>query len=489
MYTISKEWDRVPETKSWFSTKGGAMRVCLIIPPSAFLLDDRVFTSLGILRIAAVLLEKGVKVDMLDLSGNKDYQAEIDNYQPGEAVTFGITATTPQLQNAVQLARLLRPKGKVILGGAHPSLVNAAHKRIGGRATTALNGLLEEFDTVVAGDGEEAIWPALKGTGLIDADIPKDVLFLTNKRLNELPFPARHLVDLNSYQYSVDGERATSIIAQLGCPFGCGFCGGRNTSFLRKIRTRTSENVVAELKQIYLDYGYKGFMFHDDELNVNPNVVDLMGKIQRLQDELGVQFKSRGFIKAELFTEEIAKAMKDAGFWGILVGFESGSPRILKNIKKRATQDDNSRCWEIAAKYGIKVKALMSLGHPGESRETIDETKVWLRTMPKENLQDLDFTIIAVYPGTPYYDEAVETPEGWCYTVNGDKIYSEEIDCRFTNNYYKGAPDAYNAFIHTDYLSAHDLIVLRYEAENEFGKIIPYRGSAANLGITTPECH
>lgn len=460
-----------------YVSQGGYMKVCLIIPPSAFLLDDRVFTSLGILRVAAVLLQKGVEVDLLDLSGNKDYVQEIESYDGGADV-FGITATTPQLPNAIVLGRLLRKRRKkVILGGAHVSLVNAAHKKIGGRATRSLDQLLGDFDTLVAGDGEEAIWPALKGVGLIDADIPKDVLFLTNQKLNELPFPARHLVDLKSYHFSIEGEPTTSLIAQLGCPFGCGFCGGRNTSFLRKIRTRTSENVVEEMKQVYLAYGYRGFMFHDDELNVNKNVVELMGMISRLQDELKVEFKCRGFIKAELFTEEQASAMRDANFKGILVGFESGSPRILENIKKRATRDDNSRCWEIAAKYGIKVKALMSLGHPGESEDTIEETKVWLRTMPKENMEDLDFTIIAVYPGTSYYDEAVQTSDGfWKYTINGDNLYSEEIDCRTTTNYYKGAPDAYNAFIHTDYLSAHDLIVMRYETEKEFGKVIPYKG-------------
>lgn len=450
------------------------MRVCLIIPPSAFLLDDRVFTSLGILRVAAVLEQQGVQVDLLDLSGNKDYVQEIEAYQGAEI--FGITATTPQLPNAVALGRLLRKRGKVILGGAHASLVNAAAKKIGGRATTALNLLLSDFDVVVAGDGEEAIWPALTGNGLIDADIPKDALFLTNKRLNELPFPARHLVDLKSYHFKIDGEPTTSLIAQLGCPFGCGFCGGRNTSFLRQIRTRTSENIVEEMRQVYHAYGYKGFMFHDDELNVNKNVVDLMHKIAALQDELGVEFKCRGFIKAELFTDQIASAMSMANFKGILVGFESGSPRILKNIKKRATQDDNSRCWELALKHGLWVKALMSLGHPGESYETIEETKAWLRKMPAENREDLDFTIIAVYPGTSYYDEAVETSEGWTYTVNGDRLHSQEIDCRTVTNYYKGAPDAYNSFIHTDYLTSHDLIVLRYEAEKEFGKIIPYRG-------------
>lgn len=453
------------------------MRVCLIIPPSAFLLDDRVFTSLGILRIAAVLLQRGYEVDLLDLSGNKDFIKELDNYNPPGEVVFGITATTPQLPNAVTLAHLLRKRGKVILGGPHVSLVNAAHKKVGGRATRTLKQLHEDFDVLVAGDGEEAIFEAFKiESGLIDADDAKGPLFLTNQQLDALPFPARHLVDLDSYHYDVGNERATSIIAQLGCPFECGFCGGRSTAFLRKIRTRSSENIVAELREIYETYGYKGFMFHDDELNVNRNVIDLMQKIRHLQDDLGVQFKCRGFIKAELFTEPIAKAMAEANFWGILVGFESGSPRILKNIKKHATQDQNSRCWELAAKYGINVKALMSLGHPGESVETIEETKAWVRRMPLESMQDIDFTIIAVYPGTAYYDEAIETEPGWwTYTVNGDRLHSQEIDCRVVTNYYKGAPDAYNSFIRTDYLSSHDLITLRYQAEREFGKVIPYK--------------
>jgi radical SAM superfamily enzyme YgiQ (UPF0313 family) len=451
------------------------MRVCLIVPPSAFLLDDRVFPSLGIMRIAAVLEKRGIKVDLLDLSGDKDWVKEIDNYQPNEEVVFGITATTPQLPGAIAISRQIRSRGKVILGGAHISFVNAAHKKIGGRATKALNEMRDEFDVLVAGDGDEAIFLALTGKGLIDADDVNSPLFLTNQRLNELPFPARHLIDMKSYHFYIDGEPTTSLIAQLGCPFECGFCGGRSTAFLRKIRTRTSENIVEEMRQVYLQYGYKGFMFHDDELNVNKNFLDLLDKIHKLQEELGVEFKCRGFVRSSLFTEEHAIAMVRANFKGILVGFESGSPRMLRNMKKATTVDQNSKCWEIACKYGLKVKALMSIGHPGESRETIEETKAWLRTMPMENREDLDFTVIAVYPGTTYYDEAVETDQGWCYTINGDRLYSQEVDCRKVTNYYKGAPDAYNCFTHTDYLTSREILELRMAAEKEFGKVIPYK--------------
>lgn len=446
-------------------------RVCLIIPPSSFLLDDRVFVSLGILRVAAVLEQGGVKVDLLDLSGNKEYMETVEAYD--QDAIFGITATTPQLQSSVAIARSLRKHGrKVILGGPHVSLVNAAHKKIGSRATKALAELHEEFDVLVAGDGEESIWPALQGSGLIDADIPKGLYFLTNTQLNDMPMPARHLADLSTYHYQVDGERATSLMAQLGCPFQCGFCGGRSSAFLRQIRTRSSEKVIEELRFLYTTYGYKGFMFHDDEMNVNKNVVSLMQQMVALQEELGVQFSCRGFLKSELLTEEQAKWMALAGFKQVLVGFESGSPRILKNIKKHATRDQNTRCVEICKQYGLKVKALMSIGHPGESQETIQDTRDWLSEVRPD---DFDVTLIAVYPGTSYYDEAVETDHGWTYTVNGDRLHSQEIDCRIVNNYYKGAPDAYNCFVHTDYLSSQELVKLRYDTETMFGKVIPTR--------------
>ena len=103
-----------------------------------------------------------------------------------------------------------------------------------------------------------------------------------------------------------------------------------------------------------------------------------MSLITDTQQKLGVEFRLRGFIKAELFTDEQAAAMYAAGFRWILVGFESGHPRILENIRKKAARDDNTRCMDIARRHNLKVKALMSIGHPGESEETIRATRDWL---------------------------------------------------------------------------------------------------------------
>ncbi|MBI3307219.1 MAG: B12-binding domain-containing radical SAM protein [Candidatus Omnitrophica bacterium] len=458
--------------------------ICLITPPSIFLLDERVFVNLGILKIAAVLEKTGYPVEMVDLSGIQNFEEAIrDHARTSPALIFGVTSTTPQMPATAKIAKAIRqiqPQARLILGGPHVTLVHSAYKKESiegrnGRATRAMQSLHELFDVLVVGDGEEAILSAISEnpSSTVDANDRYSSFFLNNQKLESLPFPARHLVDMNSYHYSIEGHRATSIIAQLGCPFECGFCGGRQSPMLRVIRTRSSQNIIQEIREIYETYGHTGFMFYDDELNVNPKMVELMNGIANLQKELGVEFRLRGFVKAELFTDQQAEAMMRAGFRWLLTGFESGSPRILTNINKKATREQNTRAVQMAKNHGLKVKALMSVGHPGESRETIMETHDWLL---KVRPDDFDVTIITTYPGTPYYDFAVPHPTDsdiWVYTYEktGDKLYSVEVDYNEVADYYKGDPDGgYKAYVYTDFLSANDLVSLRDHVERDIRK-------------------
>lgn len=453
--------------------------------------------SLGLLKVAAVVERAGYSVEVLDLSGVENYMDALDaQLESSKASFYGITATTPQMPAATAILEridALRPDARTILGGPHPTLVYAARRRETklkqpGRGTKSFEHLTQLADTVVCGDGEEAIFIALQpdAPSVIDADDPKGDLFLTREQLEELPLPARHLVDVSSYHYEIDGYPATSLIAQLGCPFACGFCGGRESAMLRRPRLRASDGVIRELEHLHTEYGFRGFMFYDDELNVNPNIVELMNEITALQKRHNTDFRLRGFVKSELFTEEQAAAMYEAGFRWILVGFESGSPRILQNINKKATREDNTRCVEIAHKHGLKVKGLMSVGHPGESRETIQQTKEWLlETQP----DDFDVTIITTYPGTPYFDRAEPAPfidNVWVYTYpkTGDKLYAEELDYTTTADYYKGDPNGgYRSFVFTDHLSQDELVQLRDKTEREVREAldIPFNAGAAKV--------
>lgn len=478
--------------------------VTLITPPSTFLLDERMFPNLGILKVASSLERAGWNVAHLDLSGYTNFGKIVTDYvEAHKEDIYGITATSPQLPATVEITSAIKaasPKAKVILGGPHPTLVYAAkhveikQQRIG-RAHRAAERLEQIFDVLVAGDGEEAIFLACEENSpqVINADGFKEEgkrssYFLTPAQLETSALPARHLIDLDSYNFKIDGVRASSLIAQLGCPFECGFCAGRNSPTLRHIRTRSPEAIVEEMVLMHKQFGINGFMFYDDEQNlVNKEFIELLELIIKTQEKLGVEWRLRGNVKSQLFNEEQAEAMYRAGYRKVLIGFESGSPRILSNIRKRATQEDNTRCMEYARKYRLDVKALMSIGHPGESKETVDESRRWLRDVKPP---EADFTIITPYPGSPYYDGALPTggshkeKEVFAYVCKDkfrgetpDTLYQVELDYRTESDYYKGDPNALViSHVWTDHLSPEELVQERNQVELDIreGLGIPY---------------
>jgi anaerobic magnesium-protoporphyrin IX monomethyl ester cyclase len=269
---------------------------------------------------------------------------------------------------------------------------------------------------------------------------------------------------------------ANSIVVH-NCPFGCNFCGGRRSPFLRRVRMRSTERVIAEMRHLYESYGTRGFMFLDDELNVNPGFMGLLEQIIALQRELGVEFRLRGLVKSELVTEPMAAAMYRAGFRQLLIGFESGDDRMLLNMNKHATRAQNTRCVAILKRHGIRVKALMSLGHPGESQASVEATRAWLLEVQPD---EFDVTIITVYPGTPYWDDAVEaTPGVWTYTdqKSGDRLHAYPVDHLKDVNFYKGIPGEYRSFVFTDTMTPEALVAARDNLEADV---------RAQLGIAWP---
>ena len=122
----------------------------------------------------------------------------------------------------------------------------------------------------------------------------------------------------------------------------------------------------------------------------------------------------------------------------------------------------------IAKKYNLKVKALMSLGHTGESNETANETKQWLLDVKPD---DFDITIISPYPGSPYFDQVVRHGGNqWVYEApkTRDKLYQIDLDYNNDSNYYKGNPTkGYTSFVYTDHLTSDGLVEKRDEIEKE----------------------
>lgn len=470
--------------------------VALIIPPSTFLADERVFPFLGILKLAAELRRNGNPVEVLDLSGYGNYLDIVSDFtKDTQSRHFAITATTPQLPAAVSIAERLRaeiPNAKILSGGSHTTLAYTGMEQDGlknrlGRGTMAYEQLLQTYDKLVTGDGEMAIFPAidpLYKSRLINAGDRKSPLFLKRGTLEQYETPARDLIDMSSYHYHIDGHRSFSVIAQLGCPFECGFCGGRDSHFLRTTRPRTPQHAVAEIEQYILTsreqgLNYSGVMFYDDELNVSlGNLETLCKELINLQNKLGMEMGFRGFVKAELFTPEQARLMYSAGFKILLSGIESGSDQMLSAMKKHTSREINSHLVNIAHDAGLRVKALMSLGHPGESEETVSQSVEWVRSNLWPDWDDVDWTVITQYPGSPYFDHSEYNPEkkAWEYKTviagKTERLYSREMNFAQDAYYYKGIPGEYDVYVWTDYLSTDQLAKLRDDAESETRSVL-----------------
>jgi anaerobic magnesium-protoporphyrin IX monomethyl ester cyclase len=463
--------------------------VAFIIPPSVFLADERVFPFLGILKVAAEFRRNGNPVEVLDLSGYQNYLQIVSEFaRQTSARHFAITATTPQLPATVEIALRLRQElGEVniILGGAHATLSYSGMEQdhLKGRfarGTMAFDQLVSVFDRLVVGDGELATFLAVDPSyndRVINAGDRKSPLFLKKGDLENFQYPARDLIDHASYHYQIDGHRSFSVIAQLGCPFECGFCGGRDSHFLRTARPRSPRHAVQEIEDYILEaraegIDYSGVMFYDDELNVSlGNLETLCRELISLQDRLGVQMGFRGFVKAELFTREQAELMYRAGFRILLSGIESGSDSMLLAMKKHTSRAINTRMVNFAHEAGLRVKALMSIGHPGESEGSIEQSVEWVERNLQADWDDADWTIITQYPGSPYFDHSDydKDKKAWKYTTvfNGQPayLYSREMNYAKDAYYYKGIPGEYDVYVWTDFLDESHLARLRDHAE------------------------
>lgn len=431
------------------------MNICFINPPNPFLANQAPFPPLGILYMARNLLNspyenQEISVDIHDLATESDPLDKVSRIVSENYDIYGITSTTPQYPYALRIAGLikkLKEDAYVVIGGVHPSVIDFSMK-LNVPDRELYKKLVESFkvfDVIFKGEGEDTF------RNLLDKPKWNNPLVINGGQASDINvFPARELVDMKKYNYKILNKNATQIMSARGCPFQCHFCCGRNITNLSRIRLRSIESTLAELDLLNSKYGYRAFFFHNDEFNISKKYTIELCK--RLKER---NYTFRAFVKAELFTEDMAKCMHDAGFVEIGCGIESGSQRILNLVNKHSTVEDNTRVAELCKKYDMNLKAFTMMGNLDETHKDIELTKKWLIDNKPE---DFDLTIFTPYPGSDIFDN---------YNKFSDMIQIHPIDfTTFTTNYL-GIPKKYECYVSTPEIKRDEFLTLREKIDEE----------------------
>jgi len=186
-----------------------------------------------------------------------------------------------------------------------------------------------------------------------------------------------------------------------GCPYRCNFCTVANTRF----SVRTPAEVVEELALLRDRFHLRSFSFFDETFTIHRKKVM---ELCELMVSAGLDLRWFCETRTDRIDPELLRHMRKAGCHGISLGIESGSQRILNNVKKDVTVEQNRKGVRMIKEAGIKVYANFIMGLPGETRETIEETiEFILETLPN----GVQFNVAQPYPGTEFLRTASE--QGW----------------------------------------------------------------------------
>ncbi len=376
-------------------------RVLLLRPPYSIYeqgFEKRIGIPLGILSIAAVLEKHDVPVTVFDAlvyddsrdprlwgaSWERIERAVRDAAPDVVGITNQFSQQRHQAVEAARRVKALDPKVQTLIGGPHASV------RPGDFLETGV------FDLAVVGEGEENILDVLdllqgnrdreavaglawREKGKVRVTPPRRI-----ENLDNLPFPAYHLVDLERYfDLSVRGIgtrpadpfepplRDISIITSRGCPFDCVFCSIHG-SMGKRWRANSPEYVLRHVRHLIEAYGVELFHFEDDNLTFNRKRFHeiLQGLVP-----LPLQWDMPNGIRADTLDRETLALMKKAHVKEVRVALESGSQRVLDQVIRKHLDLGKaiSVCRE-CAELRIPASSFYVVGLPGETRAELDRT-------------------------------------------------------------------------------------------------------------------
>ncbi|MDA8105329.1 MAG: radical SAM protein [Nitrospiraceae bacterium] len=362
--------------------------------------------NIGLAYLASVLVAEGHKVDILDLNLHSlafgDALGLIRSRGRYDAIGIGSIITTFRYVRAlIEGIKRIYPDIPVWVGNSVASTIPELFLKNTGA------------DVVVIGEGEitakelaaDKEWADIRGiaywkNGVIVKNPPRETI----EDLDTIPFPAYYLFDAELYMlgggYRFGKKSLTLGVSSRGCPYKCTYCYHAFQGM--KVRYHSPERMISEVENAMRRYTFDIFTWADDLfISSRSRVIEFCD----LLEELKIKKKWNVSARVNLVDEDLLKRMKSAGCILLSFGVESGSQKILDNIRKRVTVEQNRKALELCRRVGIDYEFSLMTGNVGEDRGTVRDTvelAKWAGRAPS-------LFIATPYPGTELYDYGLRT--------------------------------------------------------------------------------
>ncbi|MCB4790814.1 MAG: radical SAM protein [Elusimicrobia bacterium] len=394
---------------------------------------------------AAVLEKEKIEVKVIDAVAleysSGSFIERIKEEKPD--ICFVETSTPTIIQDLIN-ARLIKEfaKSKVFIFGTHATVF---HKEIMDE-NRYLDGIIRgEFEYTIKELCLNNDLALLNGITYIDkggaVKVNPERPLIEN--LDELPFPAWYLFDMKVYESHLYRSPSMMMITSRGCPFQCTYCLWPDLMYGHKQRYRSAKNICDEIEALINLYKVKEIRLDDDTFALNPgHVLGLCNELKKRGLNKKISWTCFGHIAQD--DENIYKELASSGCFKIDFGVESGSPKVLKYMKKSIDPDKARKVVSLAKRAGLLVYCDFMIGFPHETKEDIEMSIELAGSLDCDYIQ---VSYVIPYPGTRMYNDGIKEnfllyPKDWekyasCTAmINTGEISPEAID-KYYNLFWK----------------------------------------------------
>jgi anaerobic magnesium-protoporphyrin IX monomethyl ester cyclase len=408
------------------------MKICLIRPPILVPAKNILTTytpPVGLAYVAGALQKAGFELCFIDSLGesidtrhpynNDTYTYGLSLEQivskiPDDADLVGVHAgfsfDWPMCRSLINLIRERFPNVKLLGGGEHASAVPEECLRE------------SSLDLIVCGEGEETAVEIAKviQNGNAISESTTGIAFLNNEGLFIKTEPRARLTDIDNiappawnlmpiHEYldrgfglGVNRGRSMPVVASRGCPYQCTFCSSPNMWTTRWV-IRDPNLLLDEMEDLMNRYGATNFDFYDLTFVLKKQwIIDFCQKME--ERGLNITWQIPSGSRTEAIDREVAYWMYRSGCRNMTYAPESGSPSVLKEIKKKVNPESMIESISGTVKEGINVKVNIIFGFPKDTVKNIFETYKFIARLAFAGAHDLGIWGYAPYPGTELFD-------------------------------------------------------------------------------------